>query len=202
MWGGMVSCGHCEEKFTHESLRRHIKSMNGGYKKQCPECHNFFAHVNNHIQQVHKRAKKRPLIKCSTCKKMFTGRSYATHECITGSKVKNSTKCGICPKICSTKKLCNSHLQIEHLPVISRDIGITGDIKTENSVLREEIAGIFAISQFVQSDRKNYMLCKLCLRTIQDYSNKMTFHMKTHLGFNSKGQVQSDKEAAELIFEK
>ena len=137
MWGGMVSCGHCEEKFTHESLRRHIKSMNGGYKKQCPECYDFFAHVNNHIKQVHKSTKKRQLFRCSSCKKNFTGRSYATHECIPGSRVQSqqrSTKCGICQESFSTYQSFNLHLQMEHLPFISREIGITGDLKTDNSV--------------------------------------------------------------------
>ena len=85
---------------------------------------------------------------------------------------------------------------MKHLAFISRKIGITGDLKTDNSKLWEEIAGIFAISQFVKSDQEKYMFCKLCLRNIPDYSNKMTFNMKTHLGFNIRRQVQSDKEAA------
>ena len=151
MWGGMISCDHCEDKFTHESLRTHIRSMNKG--------------SSSSIQS-------------------------------------STTKCGICQVACRNYKSLNLHVQIEHLPVISREIGITGDLKTENSLLQEEIAEIFAISQFVKGDDENVMLCKLCLRTIQDYSNKMTFHMKTHLGFNIRRQVQSDKEAAKLLFDK
>ena len=127
------------------------------------------------------------------------------HECIPDtpkSLQDTKTQCGICQETCKNKRSFNLHFQKEHLYALSRKVGITGDLKTENSVFREEIAGLFAISQFVKSDEENYMLCKLCLRTVKDYSNKMTFHMKTHLGFNYIRQAKSDEEAAKLLFDK
>ena len=191
MWGGMVSCGHCEEKFTHEGLRRHTRSING-VKRQCPECHNFYSHVYHHINSVHRGVPQETKKYCSGCKRNYGKRRYETHLCslIPGKLYQPKTKCGICKETFKNHGYFKIHLQNDHLPTISRELGISGDIKTENIELREEIAGIFVLSHFIKSYKANHMLCKLCLRIVKDYSNKMAFHMKTHLGFSNMKKVR------------
>ena len=189
MWGGMVSCGHCEEKFTHEGLKRHTKSING-IKRQFPECHNFYSSVYQHITSVHRGNKHKQY--CSVCKRNYGKRKYPIHIC-SPRTVKlyhnEKTTCGICKETWKIQSAFNLHLQIDHLPNIGKELGLQGDLSTENISLREEIAGIFVVSQFEKSEKANHMICKLCLKTVQDYSNEMVFQMKTHLGFNNMKKV-------------
>ena len=191
MWGGMLSCGHCEEKFTKEGLRRHTRSITG-VKRKCPECHNFYSHVYHHINSVHRGVPQQTKKYCSGCKTYYGRRRYDTHLCcpIPGKVYQPKTKCGICKETFKNHGSFNVHLQNDHLLTISRELGLSGDIKTENIELREEIAGIFVVSHFVKSEKANHMLCKLCLRIVKDYSNKMAFHMKTHLGFSNMKKVR------------
>ena len=191
MWGGMVPCGHCEEMFTQEGLKRHTRSING-VKRQCPECHNFYSHVYHHINFVHRGVPQKSRKYCSGCKIYFGRRRYENHLCspIPGKFYQPKTKCGICSETWKTQGSFNLHFQNDHLPTISKELGLPGDIKTENIELREEIAGIFVVSHFMKSDKANHMLCKLCLRIVKDYSNQMAFHMKTHLGFYNMKKVR------------
>ena len=59
MWGGKMSCGHCDKKFSSEGLKRHMMSVNGSVKRQCPECKQFYANVYSHIQRFHKEEVKK-----------------------------------------------------------------------------------------------------------------------------------------------
>ena len=181
MWGGKLSCGHCDDKFSSDGLKRHMISVNG-VKRQCPECKYFYANVYSHIRRFHKREGRLKLksVSCKTQCKNEGGDASQKHKCKFTKKSAVQTECGLCQKLLSIS-VFNDHLKKEHIHDIANGLNILDDIETRNIEKMEEIAEIFVLTQFYKSGNKN--VCKLCSQEVKKYMNTMTNHMKHHLGF-------------------
>ena len=178
MWGGSLSCGHCDEKFSSDGLKSHMLSVNG-VKKQCPECKNFYANVYSLIRRFHKRERKKKN-KIVSCKTSCTNEGDdQKHNCKLKKKYAK-IECGLCQNVVPSS-VFNDHLKQKHIQDIGRYLNILDDIGTNNVDKMEEVTDIFVLTQFTKSENKT--VCKLCLQEVKEYKNTMAIHMKYHLGF-------------------
>ena len=163
-------CGkHCEKTFaTPASLKAHRMSVEGTLpKKQCPECHNFYVYLRNHIRHIHGKEKKtRGITK------------------VAPFPMKKNLECKICGL--KTNKL-NIHIREEHLASLTKDLGILINFSTKDGNEKENLATIFVDKHSIQISNKEFQ-CQLC-STEFDTKIGMSAHMKKHFGFCTKRNI-------------
>ena len=101
-------CNQCDTRCTtSNALKKHISSVHLDQRSKCPECLEMVKHLEQHIRQRHRDAKRQH--QCAECQKFFTCGTYlAKHIMRVHLEMKTTcTDCGLETKDLSRHKKTN-----------------------------------------------------------------------------------------------
>ena len=184
MWGGLVQCSHCENKYSITMLTRHMKHVNGETKEQCPECKNYYSGLNDHIRRYHRRHTKikRPnpsKSQCKACAKLYNKGEQAKHQQLC-KPIHRPVKCRLCQTTLNNIEF-NKHFQTAHMENIFVDLHISGNFNSKNPAVWEA-TGLLLFQKLTE---KKGTFCSICGED-RNTQNLMILHMKQHCGFTMK----------------
>ena len=68
-------CNQCDTRCTtNTALKKHVSSVHLDQRSECPECFEMVKHLEQHIRQRHRDAKRQH--QCAECQKLFTCGTY------------------------------------------------------------------------------------------------------------------------------
>ena len=208
-----TKCIPCNKTFINGNIfdrhRRKHRMDNGELKpkekQQCPECHNVYQYLEQHVRRFHEGKKTKKKIsekqQCLECHNFYQYLEQHVERFHRGKKTKKKIsanyndkrrerewlhvtfQCGMCNKEFkrSESERFNGHLREMHFSAIFKQLNIKYLINTNDPHERETIGSL------IMQDKSdilgpNEIQCKFCTLKISSMP-RMLMHMKSHLGY-------------------